>query len=252
MSTATTSMPLTAGRWAVDVAHTSAGFTIRHLGVSTVRGRFNAFSADVIVGEDLASTSVDASVALDSIDTGNRQRDADVLAPEFLDVAHHPTLTFRSTSISALADEGSYAIVGDVTIGGVTQPLTLHAEFGGSQSSTAPATPASKPSPTCAAKTSASASTSPAPCSATSSRSNSTSSCSSRSHLTSPDTTDPPATRPLRIRYVVEASPLVPSPRELAGPNRHQLPGSDVRTPAVTTADRAVSRGRTPTAKEQP
>lgn len=134
MSTPTTSIPLTTGRWAVDLAHTSVGFTIRHLGVSKVRGRFDVFSADVVVGHDLASTSVDASVALDSIDTGNRQRDADVLAPEFLDVAHHPTLTFRSTSISALADEGSYAIVGDVTIGGVTQPLTLHAEFGGSQS----------------------------------------------------------------------------------------------------------------------
>ena len=54
-------------------------------------------------------------------------------APYLLDVARRPTLTFRSTSISALDDEGSYAITGDVTIGDVTRPLTLHAEFGGAQ-----------------------------------------------------------------------------------------------------------------------
>ena len=134
MTTTTTStLPLTAGRWTVDYAHTSAGFSVRHLGVSKVRGRFNSFSADVIVGSDLATSSLDASVALGSIDTGNHDRDASVQAPYLLDVAQRPTLTFRSTSISALDDEGSYAITGDVTIGDVTRPLTLHAEFGGAQ-----------------------------------------------------------------------------------------------------------------------
>lgn len=132
MSTATTSLPLIAGRWTVDCAHTSVGFTARHLGISKVRGRFNVFSADVIVGNDLASTSVDASVALDSIDTGNRDRDGHVLGPDVLDVARRPTLTFHSTTISALGNE-RYAIAGDVTIGDVTQPLMLHAEFGGSR-----------------------------------------------------------------------------------------------------------------------
>ncbi len=135
MTTTTTStIPLTAGRWTVDDAHTSVGFTVRHLGVSKVRGRFNTFSADVVVGNDLATSSVDASVALGSIDTGNHDRDASVQAPYLLDVAQRPTLTFRSTSISALDDEGSYAITGDVTIGDVTRPLTLHAEFGGLES----------------------------------------------------------------------------------------------------------------------
>jgi polyisoprenoid-binding protein YceI len=137
MTTSTTSttstIPLTAGRWTVDYAHTSVGFTIRHLGVSKVRGRFNSFSADVVVGPDLATSSLDATVALDSIDTGNHDRDASVQAPYLLDVAQRPTLTFRSTSISALDDEGSYAITGDVTMGAVTRPLTLHTEFGGAQ-----------------------------------------------------------------------------------------------------------------------
>ena len=132
-TTTTPTIPLTAGRWTVDYTHTSVGFTIRHLGVSKVRGRFNTFSADVVVGTDLATSSVDASVTLDSIDTGNHDRDANVKAPYLLDVAQRPTLTFRSTSISALDDEGSYAITGDVTIGDVTRPVTLSAEFGGAQ-----------------------------------------------------------------------------------------------------------------------
>ncbi len=133
MTNATTSqsLPLVAGSWAVDEAHTSVGFRIRHLGISKVRGRFSDYTVNVVVGEDLTSSSVDATVALDSIDTGNADRDAHVLAPEVLDVSRRPTLTFRSTSITALADEGTYAIVGDASIGDVTKPLTLHTEFGG-------------------------------------------------------------------------------------------------------------------------
>jgi polyisoprenoid-binding protein YceI len=129
----TATLPLTAGRWTVDHAHTAVGFSVRHLGVSKVRGRFNGFAADVVVGPDLATTRVEATVALDTIDTGNHDRDASVLAPHLLDVARRPTLTFRSTSISALDDDGSYAITGDVTIGDVTRPLTMRAEFGGAQ-----------------------------------------------------------------------------------------------------------------------
>jgi polyisoprenoid-binding protein YceI len=124
-------LPLVAGSWAVDPGHTSIGFGIRHLGVSKVRGRFKVFSVNTVVGEDLESSSVDATVALDSIDTGNADRDAHVLAPEVLDVSRRPTLTFRSTSITALAGEGAYEIVGDASIGDVTKPLTLHTEFGG-------------------------------------------------------------------------------------------------------------------------
>jgi len=134
MTTSTVpTIPLAPGRWAVDYAHTSVGFNVRHLGVSKVRGRFNTFSADVVVGNDLATSTVDASIALDSIDTGNNDRDASVKAPYLLDVAQRPTLTFRSTSIAAVDDDGSYAITGGVTIGDVTRSVTLHTEFGGAQ-----------------------------------------------------------------------------------------------------------------------
>lgn len=129
-ATTPTALPLTAGRWAVDFAHSSVGFTIRHLGVSKVRGRFNAFEADVVVGDDLTNSSLNASVALGSIDTGNGDRDAHVLSSDILDVSLRPTLLFRSESITSLDDE-RYAIAGQATIGGVTQPLVLQAELGG-------------------------------------------------------------------------------------------------------------------------
>ena len=129
--TTLSSVPLVAGPWAVDEAHTSIGFSIRHLGVSKVRGRFNTFTVHAVVGEDLTSSRVDASVALDSIDTGNADRDAHVLAPELLDVSRFPILSFRSRSITALEAEGTYAIEGDVSIGDVTKPLVLHTTFGG-------------------------------------------------------------------------------------------------------------------------
>jgi polyisoprenoid-binding protein YceI len=128
--TTPTVLPLVAGRWAIDVNHSSVGFTIRHLGVSKVRGRFNTFEADVVVGEDLAGSSVEAVVALDSIDTGNGDRDAHVLSPDILDVSRRPTMTFRSGSIMAL-DADRFAMAGHLTIGDVTQPVTLQLEFGG-------------------------------------------------------------------------------------------------------------------------
>jgi polyisoprenoid-binding protein YceI len=126
----TTTLPLAAGRWAIDFNHSSVGFTIRHLGVSKVRGRFNAFEADVVVGDDLDTSSLNASVALGSIDTGNGDRDAHVLSPDILDVSLRPTLTYRSESIRPLGDD-RYEVAGQVTIGDVSQPLTLQAELGG-------------------------------------------------------------------------------------------------------------------------
>jgi polyisoprenoid-binding protein YceI len=132
-ATTPTTLPLAAGRWAIDFNHSSVGFTIRHLGVSKVRGRFNAFEADVVVGETLSDSSLNASVALGSIDTGNGDRDAHVLSPDILDVSLRPTLTFRSEAIRPLDDE-RYEIAGQVTIGDVTQPLTLQAELGGLES----------------------------------------------------------------------------------------------------------------------
>lgn len=126
----TAALPLTAGHWALDAAHSSVGFSIRHLGVSKVRGRFTRFDVDVVVGSTLATTSVDATIEVASLDTGNPDRDAHVLTPEFLDVAARPTMTFRSVSITEVG-EHLYEVAGELTLGEVTEPATLHVELGG-------------------------------------------------------------------------------------------------------------------------
>src|SRR6476620_63508 len=98
--TTSVSLPLAPGRWAVDTNHSSIGFSIRHLGVSKVRGRFTHFEADVVIGETLDTTSVTATVDIASIDTANADRDAHVLSPDIINVAKRPTMVFRSTRIA--------------------------------------------------------------------------------------------------------------------------------------------------------
>lgn len=124
-----TSLPLAPGRWPLDPNHSSVGFVIRHLGVSKVRGRFQEFDVDVVVGETLADTSVRATIQTASIDTGNPDRDAHVRSADLLDVARRPTMEFRSTSISEGRD--GWILDGELTIGDVTRPLRLDLEFGG-------------------------------------------------------------------------------------------------------------------------
>jgi polyisoprenoid-binding protein YceI len=128
-TTTSIGLPLTAGRWALDPAHSSVGFSIRHLGVSKVRGRFTRFDADVVVGETLDSTSVTATIDIASIDTGDADRDAHVLAPDIIDVARRPTMTFRSTGVSGSGSD--YRVDGELTIGEVTRPVSLAVELGG-------------------------------------------------------------------------------------------------------------------------
>jgi polyisoprenoid-binding protein YceI len=128
-TTHTQALPLVAGRWAVDDNHSSVGFSVRHLGVSKVRGRFNTFDADVLIGETLADTSVFATIDVASIDTGNADRDAHVLSADILDVSRRPTIEFRSTRITGADD--NYEIEGDLTIGELTHPVTLAVELGG-------------------------------------------------------------------------------------------------------------------------
>lgn len=126
---ATTALPLKPGRWALDEAHSTVGFTIRHLGIAKVRGRFTRFETDVVVGDTAESSSVTATVELASVDTGNDERDAHIQASDMLDVANRPTMTFRSTTITGGDDR--WRIDGELTIGGVTAPFGLDVELGG-------------------------------------------------------------------------------------------------------------------------
>ncbi|QIB46435.1 YceI family protein [Streptomyces aureoverticillatus] len=126
---ATTALPLPVGRWALDPLHSAVNFTIRHLGISKVRGRFTQFDAELVVGGALDTTAVNATIALASIDTGNPDRDAHVRASDLLDVEKRPTMAFRSTGITGSGED--WTMAGDLTIGDVTRPVTLAVEFGG-------------------------------------------------------------------------------------------------------------------------
>ncbi len=128
-TTPTTTLPLAPGTWTLDANHSTVAFTIRHLGISKVRGTFERFDARLEVGDTLDGTSVTATVDVASVATGNADRDAHVLAPDLLDVAQRPTLRFRSTAIEP--DGDGWALHGELTIGAVTRPVTLAAELGG-------------------------------------------------------------------------------------------------------------------------
>src|SRR5262245_23031048 len=125
----TSSLPLAPGRWAVDTHHSSIGFTIRHLGVSKVRGRFTRFDANVVIGESLGTTTVNAVVDLASIDTPNADRDAPILSPVIIDLARRPTMVFRSTRVQG--GGSAYQVYGNLTIGDISRPIVLAVEFGG-------------------------------------------------------------------------------------------------------------------------
>ncbi|MDY7101340.1 MAG: YceI family protein [Actinomycetota bacterium] len=125
------SLPISAGNWTIDQPHSSVEFVVRHLGLSKVRGRFNQFDAKLVVGDTLADTSVTATVDLSTIDTNNPDRDAHLRTTDFFDVANHPTMTFTSTTIAE--DGGDYTMTGDLTINGVTNPVTFDVEFNGTE-----------------------------------------------------------------------------------------------------------------------
>jgi polyisoprenoid-binding protein YceI len=118
-----------AGRWTVDPVHSEVGFSVRHMMVSKVRGRFTGFSADMVTGESPLDSSVTAVVDLDSIDTGNPDRDNHIRSADFFDVERHPTMTFRSTGVRL--DDAGYVLDGDLTLKGVTRPISLRLEVGG-------------------------------------------------------------------------------------------------------------------------
>lgn len=128
MTAATGIAQLSAGTWAIDPVHSTVEFSIRHLMVSKARGRFDNFSAAVVVADD-GTPSVTAEIAVDSINTGNEHRDAHVKAPDFFDVENYPTAAFTSTGVRANGD--TYVLDGEFTLKGVTKPVSLELEFAG-------------------------------------------------------------------------------------------------------------------------
>jgi polyisoprenoid-binding protein YceI len=119
---------LSSGTWAIDPVHSSVEFAVRHLLVGKVRGRFDTFSGAIVVDEE-GTPSVTAEIGVDSVNSGNEQRDAHVKASDFLDVERHPTATFASTAVRADGDR--YLLDGDFVLKGVTRPITLGLVFNG-------------------------------------------------------------------------------------------------------------------------
>jgi polyisoprenoid-binding protein YceI len=120
-----------AGRWALDRAHSSVSFSVRHLMVSKVRGQFTDFDAEIVTGADPLASSVSATVDLSSIDTGNADRDAHIRSADFFDVDNHPTLAFRSTGVRRDGDD--FVVDGELSLHGVTRPVSLELEVNGFQ-----------------------------------------------------------------------------------------------------------------------
>ena len=127
--TTTSTLPLTTGTWTADPAHTTVGFVVRHLGLSKVRGRFDGVRAQLVVGDDLATSSVTAEVDMSTVKTGNADRDAHLTSSDFFNAETNPTMSFTSTSITGDGEE--FTLAGNITINGVTRPIELDVEFFG-------------------------------------------------------------------------------------------------------------------------
>ncbi len=114
--------------WEIDPAHTSVQFSIRHLMISNVRGEFRQVSGKIEADDkDLGHSSIDVVIQATSVDTQNEKRDGHLRTADFLDVEKFPTITFKSKRITA-AGEGKWAVVGDLTLHGVTREITLEVE----------------------------------------------------------------------------------------------------------------------------
>ena len=118
-----------AGTWDIDAAHSTVGFSVRHMMVSKVRGYFRTFSGVLVTAEDPTASTVEATIDMDSIDTRQEQRDAHIRSADFFDVGNHTVMTFRSTAVRT--DGADWTVVGDLTIKGITKSVELELELNG-------------------------------------------------------------------------------------------------------------------------
>ena len=118
------------GIWTIDPTHTEIRFSVRHLAISKVRGTFDTFSGQITVGDEIEQSSVEATVEVASVNTNQQQRDEHLRTSDFFNAAEYPQMTFRSTEI-VVKDGKEVAVTGDLTLRGVTKPVTFDVEYGG-------------------------------------------------------------------------------------------------------------------------
>ena len=117
------------GTWNIDPVHSEVTFTVRHLMVSKIRGKFTEFTGNIVTAENVLDSHAEGEVEMASIDTGTKMRDDDLRSSNFFDIATHPKMTFTSTGLRP--DGGNFLLDGELTIRGVTKPVTFELEFGG-------------------------------------------------------------------------------------------------------------------------
>ncbi|MDM4764189.1 YceI family protein [Galbitalea sp. SE-J8] len=117
------------GTWTLDAAHSEISFSVRHLAISRVRGTFGTWDATVVTGEHPEDTTVTATIDVASVSTGQAQRDGHLRTSDFFAIDEFPQITFVSTTLSH--DGSAYVLAGDLTLRGVTKPVTITGELGG-------------------------------------------------------------------------------------------------------------------------
>jgi polyisoprenoid-binding protein YceI len=118
-----TSPLIPTGTWTVDPAHSNVGFSVKHMGIANVRGKFTEFEG-IQMMESLADCRAHGTVKFASIDTDEPQRDEHLRSPDFFDVGQFPEITFESTHVEAIDDESS-RVAGNLTMHGITREITL-------------------------------------------------------------------------------------------------------------------------------
>jgi polyisoprenoid-binding protein YceI len=118
-----------AGTWTIDPVHSEVSFTVRHMMVSKVRGRFDKFEGTIVTAPDPLQSSVTATIDLSSVNTGSEDRDNHIRSSDFFHVEQHPIMTFQSTGVRQ--DGDGFLLDGDLSLRGVTRPVTLKLEVNG-------------------------------------------------------------------------------------------------------------------------
>jgi polyisoprenoid-binding protein YceI len=122
-----TSIP--SGTYVIDPSHSEVAFVVRHAGIAKVRGVFSEFGGEIVVGEDLTTSSAAVEIVASSVETGDKTRDAHLRSSDFFAVETKPTWTFLTNAVRA---EGQDLVLeGDLTINGVTKPVELDVEYNG-------------------------------------------------------------------------------------------------------------------------
>jgi len=120
--------PAANSNWQIDPAHSSAQFSVRHMAISTVRGAFSKVTGSVVLDDkDVSKSTVEVTIDANSVDTRVPDRDNDLRSEKFFDVAHYPSITFKSRKVEQLAP-GKLKVTGDLTIRGTTKEVVLDVE----------------------------------------------------------------------------------------------------------------------------